>query len=200
MRRRSLWPTRITRTEGAARNRCAPGPAAQRVGSLQAVRRRAVPRSRAEREAWSRFAYPTRDVQRMLLNSRRSVMSSRRIVATCGVMTGIVLTGGAWGVAAFPLTSVAAPGELDTVPQAAVQSQPRDRRPGEAGPPTAQESQLHDARAALSHIDGRARCLFAGRRAPGSRLRDCLSSTVDRRLSTDDLTTDDCTTDSPTDD
>jgi protein TonB len=76
--------------------------------------------------------------QRMLLISREGVMSSRRIVASCAVMGAIVIVGGSYGVAAFPLTAMAAP----AVVAQAGQMPPRDLRPGEPRPASAREREL----------------------------------------------------------
>jgi TonB family protein len=75
--------------------------------------------------------------QRMLLISREAVMSSRRIVASCAAMGVVVLIGGWYGVAAFPLRSVA--------PPPVAQAQPRDLRPGEPGPASSREIEIVNA-------------------------------------------------------
>jgi TonB family protein len=79
------------------------------------------------------FARRRHLIQRMLLISREAVMSSRRIVSSCAVMAAIVIAAGWYGVAAFPLKSD---------PQATVQGQPRDLRPGEPRPASSHEQQL----------------------------------------------------------
>jgi TonB family protein len=94
---------------------------------------------------------------RMLLISREAVMSSRRIVGSFAVASVVVGAAGWYGVFAFPLTApveVVTPPIMSFVPRAeptpapakpaaqAVQSPPRDRRPGEAAPETAQEIEI----------------------------------------------------------
>jgi TonB family protein len=69
---------------------------------------------------------------RMLLISREAVMSSRRIVSTCAAIGAIVIAGGWYGAAAFPLRTV--------TPMA--QGQPRDLRPGEPRPASSRELEL----------------------------------------------------------
>jgi TonB family protein len=75
--------------------------------------------------------------ERMLLISREAVMSSRRIVASCALMSAIVCAGAWGGVSAFPLR---APDQ-----QVAAQAQPRDLRPGEPRPASARETELRTA-------------------------------------------------------
>ena len=76
--------------------------------------------------------------QRVLLISKEAVMSSRRIVASCAAMGAVVVMGGWYGAAAFPLRAV---------PQAAQAQpgQPRDLRPGEARPASRRETELKEA-------------------------------------------------------
>jgi TonB family protein len=77
---------------------------------------------------------------RMVLISREDVMSSRRIVTSSVAALAVVISAGWYGAATFPLTAAPqAPGQ---------QNPPRDRRPGEAGPESAKESELKQMLAA----------------------------------------------------
>jgi TonB family protein len=103
---------------------------------------------------------------RMLLISREAVMSSRRIVATCAAMGTIVVMGGWYGVAAFPLRAVAVPpaGLVSVVNQSGLprtepvasgaQGQPRDLRPGEPRPASSRETELRAAVTAQPALNG----------------------------------------------
>jgi TonB family protein len=86
---------------------------------------------------------------RMVLISREAAMSSKRTIATCVAMTGAVLIGGWYGVSAFPLASRPVPPA-----ESAQSTQTRDRRPGEAGPPTAREQELRQTVAAEPSLEG----------------------------------------------
>jgi TonB family protein len=78
---------------------------------------------------------------RMMLISREAVMSPRRIVASVAAMTGVLVAAGWCGVLAFPLTADPA-----LTPQS--QAQPRDPKPGTAGPATSREAEFKSAVAA----------------------------------------------------
>jgi TonB family protein len=77
---------------------------------------------------------------RMVLISKEAAMSSRRIVASCAGMLAAVVFAGSYAAAAFPLTAAAPPAGGQ-----AGQTPPRDLRPNEPGPPTAQEIALQSA-------------------------------------------------------
>ena len=83
---------------------------------------------------------------RMMLISREGVMSSRRIVASSAGMAGALVFSGWYGAMAFPLTDPGSGATEVREPQA--QTQPRDPRPGTAGPATSREQALQAAIAA----------------------------------------------------